>query len=61
MLADPFIADDYLGEDLRHRVDSLLEGLLADGQDLVAVGGEVAAKENVHQVNLKGAMSSRVP
>ena len=43
----------YPGEDLWHWVDSGLEGLLADGQHLDAVGGEVAAEEDVHQVDLK--------
>ena len=45
----------YLGEDLWHRVDSVLEWLLADGPDLGAVGGELTAEEHVHQVDLKPA------
>lgn len=43
----------HLGENLGQRIHPLLKGKLADGQDVSAVTGELAAEEHVHEINLK--------
>ena len=43
----------YLGKDFGHRVVSVFERLLADGEDFGAVSRELPAEEDVHQVDLE--------
>ena len=42
----------HLGEDSGHRIFSLFRGLFGHGEDVGAVLGELAAEEEVHEVDL---------